>query len=217
MCGRLAFFEPQALKARYGIKKVPIVTINYNFAPGMSGPVVTRQSPKKIKLMKWGLIPSWVKEVKTSYKMINGRAETILEKVSFRKPFSSQRCLVPANGFYEWQRENGKQAYYFSLRNQQIMSFAGLFDIWRGAENEPVYSFTILTVSANKLMKPIHDRMPVILKKELEEKWLDNNQPAEELIKMLKPYQEADLIKYPVSREVNQVVNNDEGLIQEIS
>ena len=116
MCGRLAFFEPQALKVRYGVKEVPIITPKYNFAPGMVGPVVVKQSPKKIKLMNWGLVPSWAKSPRESYKMINARAETVMEKVSFKKPFLTQRCLVPANGFYEWQRKNGKQAYYFRYR-----------------------------------------------------------------------------------------------------
>ncbi|MFH0942572.1 MAG: SOS response-associated peptidase [Candidatus Beckwithbacteria bacterium] len=201
MCGRLAFFEPQQLKDRYGVKSVPVIEPQYNFAPGMVGPVIVQNSPNRIEMMSWGL---------GDYKNINARAETLTFKTSFRKPFGSQRCIVPANGFYEWKQEgNNKQPYYIHSRKEKIISFAGLYD------NQ---CFTIITTVPNQLITSIHQRMPAILKREDENKWLDSSERnLTFLSQLLRPYEGSDLEAYPVEKLVNRPGSNGADLIKRVS
>ena len=147
MCGRYVFSpgNSKKLKQRFNLSNQLEIEQNYNVAPGQIVPVITRQSPKKAVEMKWGLVPFWAKDPKIGYKMINARAETVLFKPSFRKAIRSQRCLVPANGFYEWQRINGKQPYFISRKDGEIMSFAGIFDTWKDAEGSKINSYAIIT------------------------------------------------------------------------
>lgn len=188
---------------------------NYNVAPSFMMPVVTKNSPKKIQLMKWGLIPSWAKDSRIGYKMINARAESIQEKPSFRNSFKNRRCLVPATGFYEWKKDGDtKIPYYFKAKDNSTFSFAGLYDIWIDAEGKEILSYTIITTEPNEIMKPIHNRMPVIIKRKDEDTWLDINSPDLELFGLLKPIENAVLEKYQVSSEVNNPRNNSEDLIK---
>jgi len=187
---------------------------NYNVSPSFVMPVITKKSPKKIQFMKWGLIPSWAKDPSIGNKMINARAESILEKPSFRNSFKNKRCLVPATGFYEWKKdENIKIPYYFKPKDDSIFSFAGLYDLWVDAEGKEILSYTIITTEANEIMKPIHNRMPIILQKMDEDKWLDLSSKDLELIDLLKPSESETLEKYQVSSEVNNPRNNSENLI----
>lgn len=144
---------------------------NNNISPGMMSPVITANSPKKVEMMRWGLVPHWAKDPKIGYKTFNARCEEIENKPAFRKPFRSQRCLVPANGFYEWK---DKKPFQFGMKNGDYFSMAGIYDIWLDAEERPLKSFSIITTKANRIVSPIHGRMPVILQKEQEEVWLDN-------------------------------------------
>jgi putative SOS response-associated peptidase YedK len=186
----------------------------YNIAP--SQPVVTirqdaREPIRKLSMMRWGLVPSWAKDPNIGYKTINARAETVATTASFREPFKSQRCLIPADGFYEWQR-NGKtkQPYCFEVSGGELFAFAGLWDRWKNPQGNVVESCTILTTTPNSLLADLHDRMPVILGHDDYDLWLD---PAFKNVasfsEMLKPYDTALMRRYPVSTRVNQVLNDD--------
>ena len=186
----------------------------YNIAP--SQPVVTirqdaRKPGRKLSTMRWGLVPSWAKDPSIGYKAINARAETVATTPSFREPFKSQRCLIPADGFYEWVR-NGKtkQPYCFEVSDGQLFAFGGLWDRWTNPEREVIESCTILTTTPNSLLSDIHDRMPVILTPADYDLWLD---PAFKNIasvsEMLKPFDSALMRRYAVSTRVNQVQNDD--------
>jgi putative SOS response-associated peptidase YedK len=186
----------------------------YNIAP--SQPVVTirqdaREPIRKLSMMRWGLVPSWAKDPSIGYKTINARAETVATTASFREPFKSQRCLIPADGFYEWVR-NGKtkQPYCFEVNDGELFAFAGLWDRWRNPQGDVVESCTILTTTPNSLVADIHDRMPVILNPDHYDLWLD---PAfrntASVSEMLKPFDATIMRRYPVSARVNHVQNDD--------
>jgi putative SOS response-associated peptidase YedK len=170
--------------------------------------------------MKWGLIPHWAKDPKIGYKMINARVETIGMKPSFKNSFKNKRCIIPADGFYEWWKPSftkAKVPYFVGLKDHQLFSLAGLYDEWEDDSGKNIRSFTIITVPANKLISAIHDRMPVILKKEDESDWLDvgiNDQ--KKLIRMLKPYNSKEMESYQVSSFVNKTDVDRKELIEPI-
>jgi putative SOS response-associated peptidase YedK len=186
----------------------------YNIAP--TQPVVTirqdaREPVRRLSTMRWGLLPSWAKDMSIGYKTINARSETVATTPSFREAFKSQRCLVPADGFYEWEK-NGKtkQPYCFEVKDGELFAFAGLWDRWISPQGELVESCTILTTTPNSLLADIHDRMPVILSPDDYDLWLD---PAfshtSSVSGILKPFDPAVMRRYPVSARVNQVQNDD--------
>ena len=167
-----------------------------NIAPGQQISVVIRdEDVNKLVDFRWGLIPSWAKDPSIGNKMFNARAETIAEKPSFREAFKKRRCLIVADGFYEWQKmEKGKKLFHFSLRSAGPFGFAGLYETWMSPENKPVKTCTIITTDANDLLKPIHDRMPVIVPKDKEALWMDPGGPdPRELAAILKPYPAEDM------------------------
>lgn len=216
MCGRYTLTKMRDLANRYDAYADNDFNLepNYNVSPSFVMPVITKNSPKRIQFIKWGLIPSWAKDPSIGNKLINARAESILEKPSFKNSFKNKRCLVPATGFYEWKKdENTKIPYYFKPKDDSIFSFAGLYDVWVDAEGKDILSYTIITTEPNEMMKPIHNRMPVILRIEDEDKWLDLNSKYLELIDLLKPSESETLEKYQVSSEVNNPRNNSENLI----
>lgn len=187
-----------------------IIQPRYNIAPSQLSPVIINENgSNKLKMFKWGLVPSWSKDTKIGYRMINARAETISEKPSFKKPFKSQRCLVIADGFYEWQKpdKNTKIPHRFIMKDRKLFAMAGLWDIW-SKEKEHLYTFTIITTSENELMKPVHDRMPVILPKENREIWLNPESNEAELKELLVPYDSNKMDKYRVSDVVNSWKND---------
>jgi len=162
-----------------------------NIAPGRQISAVIRdEDVNKLVDFRWGLIPSWAKDPSIGNRMFNARAETIAEKPSFREAFKRRRCLIVADGFYEWQKmEKGKKPFHFSLRSAGPFGFAGLYETWMSPENKPVKTCTIITIDANDLLKPIHDRMPVIVPKDKEALWMDPGVPdPRELAAILKPY-----------------------------
>lgn len=217
MCGRYTLIDTNKLQERFQTANtLADLKPNYNAAPGQILPVVTaNQDKNELRLMKWGLVPSWAKEPKIGYKMINARAEGIETKPSFRHAFKKQRCIVPANGFYEWQKTaDGKTPKYIHFQQDTLFGFAGLWEHWQQPNGEDLQTYTIITTEPNQLMAPIHNRMPVILKHEHEDAWLDpNNQDAEFLRTLLKPYPSEPLESYTVSAEVNVAANNDQRLI----
>ncbi len=172
-------------------------TPDSNISPGEVVPVVTDPAARNVELFKWGLIPGWAKDSKIGYKMFNARAETITEKPSFRVPFARRRCLIPADGFYEWRVDEGnrKYPYLFTLKDRKPFTFAGLWDIWRDSEGKEVKSCTIITTEPNSLLAEYHNRMPVILTDNERWQWLEQK-PAAALLQMLKPISE-ELMSIP--------------------
>lgn len=213
MCGRFSltadeqhintFFELSGGNAPY----VP----RYNGAPTQSLPVITNDHPKKLQLFRWGLIPRWSKEV-SKIPLINARSETLDLKPSFEKVFREKRCLVPADGFYEWVHSGRKLPYRFTLENESLFAFAGLWDCWRSQSGEMINSFAILTTDANKMMEPIHNRMPVILEKEHFDLWL-NEKSELKLKSLLKPFPSEKMKKYRVPEAVNKATAEGPELI----
>jgi putative SOS response-associated peptidase YedK len=187
----------------------------YNAAPTQKLPLITNVEPGKLNFYKWGLIPFWAKDQSLASKMINARADTILEKPAFKGLIKRRRCLVISDGFYEWKQLSGgkKQPYRITLKDNGLYAYAGLWDEWNDPAGSKINSFTIITTDPNELMKEIHNRMPVILKKENEKKWLSNHAETEELLFLLKEFP-AELMKaYPVSMLVNSPLNNDEKVL----
>ncbi|WP_347160463.1 SOS response-associated peptidase [Pontibacter chitinilyticus] len=182
----------------------------FNAAPSQSLPVITNEQPDQVQFFKWGLQPNWARDADAVKRSINARAETLTEKTSFKSLLQSKRCLVPADGFFEWQKaEEGKVPYRILLKSEELFSFAGLWDEWLDkGTGEILHTYTIITTEANQVVKPIHNRMPVILSQEAEELWLDAHESQEELLSLLHPF-EADLMKaYPVSPLVNSPFND---------
>ena len=187
---------------------------NFNVAPGQIIPIVMQEHGEKIlEPVKWGLVPFWTKDPKIGYRMINTRAETISEKPSFKAAFKYRRCLIPANGFYEWKKPE-KQPYYIHLPNRAIFTFAGIWEEWHHPDGSSLRTCSIITTEPNEIMKNIHERMPVILNKEDEEKWLLENE-QKELQALLKPYHN-EMQMYPVSKAVNSYKNNYAELLEQM-
>lgn len=205
MCGRYELHEPGEIRDRFATENDIELTPRYNIAPTQVLPVITNKEHKTIELMRWGLVPSWAADLSIGYKMINARAETIDSKPSYKKAFRSQRCLVPATGFYEWKREGKtKIPYYFHLKDKTLFAFAGLYNIWHDKEGKEYKTYTIVTTTPNHVVEPIHDRMPVILKKEDEDTWVNPDIIESEKLKpLLTPYADGAMDVYEVSTKVN--------------
>jgi putative SOS response-associated peptidase YedK len=221
MCGRYSLYDFADAQTRYGITgKAIMAEENFNVAPGQYMPVIIIENGhKKIISMKWGLIPSWAKDIKIGYKLINARDDTLFEKPMWKGLARTQRALIPARAFYEWKTDESgeKQPYIIHLKKEKVFSFAGLYSIWNDAEGHPLFSFTIITTSANKTMEPIHNRMPVILHRGDEDKWLDPEIKNDDIISaFLKPIENDAIEIYPVSKQVNSPKNNDPSLLDKI-
>ncbi len=225
MCGRFSLTDIDSIFSRFGViiskdinKKI---TPHYNIAPTQKIPVIykDKNQENRIEFMKWGLVPYWAKDPKIGYKMINARAETLAQKPSFKHLLKSKRCLVPSSGFYEWKRiDKRKVPYYIGIKNSRIFSFAGLYDNWKDSVGNELKTFTIITTNSNNTLKPIHNRMPVILEEEFEEDWLDvKTHDFDSLKQMLKPYPDDKMIAYAVSYDVNNPSNDNPELIRKVN
>lgn len=218
MCGRYVFSPSKDMKDRFDLiesqQQLFDLEATFNVAPGFNEPVVVQNSPNHLELMRWGLVPPWAKDIRIGYKMINARAETLLQKSSFKKPFMNKRCIVPVSGFFEWQATSeGKEPYYIRVKNEDMFGLAGLYEIAHDAEGRELKTFTIITTSPNKFMAEIHDRMPVIIPKDKLNYWLDNSRFDQvELTALLVPYK-GEMEKWRVSTRVNKVTNQDKDLI----
>ena len=189
----------------------------FNIAPSQRLPVILDEAPQKAQLLKWGLVPFWAKDPKIGYKMINALGETVHEKPSFRNAFKRRRCLILADGFYEWQkRPDGKQPHHIHLKNRELMTFAGLWESWRDAEEREMRTFTIITTTPNVLMEPLHNRMPTIIAPEDRSVWLAPESNAETLRSLIQPYAADQMEALPVSTQVNNVRNDAPELIDPI-
>lgn len=208
MCGRYVLKAALPEIARMlGMDVDLALEPRYNIAPTSSVPACRVEEPdnKQLALMHWGLIPPWAKKLDSSYRMINARAETIAEKPAFRSAFRHRRCLIPADGYYEWKSVQGrKQPYYFSMKDGNPFCFAGLWERWQPADGAPMESCTIITTSANAVGAEIHHRMPVILSQDNYAPWLDpQTTESSQLLPLLQPFSPQAMSVYPVSTLVN--------------
>jgi len=216
MCGRFVQkSERKIITEEFYIKKFSDdMLISYNVAPGQRAGVIIRDNGNVYTRFTWGLVPSWAKDPAIGNKMINARAETVMTKPSFRSAFKSKRCLVPADGFYEWKKiDNRKAPFYIQLKNGKPLSMAGLWDMWESPDCSPVYTFTIITTDANPVLKDIHGRMPVIIHPDFREMWL-SEKDYKALSNLLVPYPADELTFYEVSRYVNSPENDSPDCIR---
>jgi putative SOS response-associated peptidase YedK len=222
MCGRFSLRVPaDQIAKHFQLEEVPNITERYNIAPSqMVATIYAKEATnRQFEWMRWGLIPSWAKDEKIGYKLINARSETVTEKPAFRSAFKSRRCLLMADGFYEWQKQGKKkQPYYFQMRDASVFAFAGLWESWNAPDGELVQSCTLLTTTANALVQPVHERMPVILSPESYEVWLNAQlKDSEELLPLLKPFSEDKMMAYPVSSVVNTPANDRRECIEKLA
>lgn len=209
MCGRYTItLEAGAALAELGLAQMPEgYQPRFNVAPTQPVAVLADANERKAEWMRWGLIPSWAKDASIGSRLINARSETLIEKPSFRSAFAKSRCLVLADGFYEWQKGGAvggrSQPYYFKRADGKPFAFAGLWEFWRSPEGEPIRSCTIITTEANGLVKPVHERMPVMLSGEPLWAWLED-QPQAYLLSLLRPYPAEEMAAFPVSAMVNR-------------
>ncbi len=226
MCGRYRLARKKEILAEtFDVENEVDWSPRYNVAPSQDVPVVRQDAARparSLSLIRWGLIPSWSKDAKAGYKMINARAETVADMPAFRDPFRSRRCLVPADGFYEWTKQ-GKQKspFCFSMADDSVFAFAGIWDRWRdpnkmNPDKEWIETCSIITTSANALLSGIPDRMPVILKRDDYDLWLDPGfKKVDALRDLLKPFPADAMRHYRVSTRVNSVKNDDPACAEE--
>lgn len=224
MCGRftLTELEPDVLTEIFTLSgDVPKLSPRYNIAP--TQPVATviqdaRSGENRLDIMRWGLIPSWAKDPKIGNNLINARGETVHEKPSFRAAFKRRRCLIVADGFYEWQTldDGSKQPLYITLTDRRPFGFAGLWEFWTdSATGSELTTCTIITTAPNAFMRNIHNRMPVIVPREEYARWLDPSQEdPTALLPLLRPYPDELMTAWPVSRRVNSPANDDPALLE---
>jgi putative SOS response-associated peptidase YedK len=218
MCGRFTLTSsPDQLTALFGLVELTRIEPRYNIAPTQTvfAVRVNQAGEREPGFFRWGLIPSWADDPAIGNRMINARSETVADKPAFRSAFRKRRCLIPASGFYEWQKTGGqKQPYHIRTRDGQPFAFAGLWERWEKG-GEPVESCTILTAEANDLMRPLHERMPVILHREDYDRWLDTGlQEPRKLVPLLVPYSGDELTAYPVSTQVNNARHDDARCVE---
>jgi len=220
MCGRFTLTDPNAdLAVQFNLPEIPAMQPRYNIAP--TQPVAAVRTARESKgrelvMLQWGLIPFWAKDPKIGARMINARSETAAEKPSFRAAFRRRRCLVIADGFYEWQKQNGnKQPFFIHLRDARPFAFAGLWEHWEGPDDSIIESCTLLTCDPNDFLRAVHNRMPVILDPEHYDLWLNPEvQQPDTLQPLLRPYAAEDMDAYPVSRYVNSPGNDSPKCIE---
>jgi putative SOS response-associated peptidase YedK len=223
MCGRYVQYSPtDDIADLFGAAiEIEGFAPRYNAAPMQWLPVIRRRpsGERVLQALRWGLLPSWAKDETIAARLINARAETLAEKPAFRAAYRARRCIVPADGFYEWaKRPDGKQPYFIHAADGTLLAFAGLWERWtRPADGEVIDSFTIVTTEANPRIRPLHDRMPVILEREVVDVWLDPKTDPARLSALLMPGAEERLAMHPVSRAVGNVRNEGQELIAAVS
>ena len=213
MCGRFVQYSLfPLLEKEFSLKSGADLPLrpSYNIAPTQDVPIVVNEGGNRLSLCRWGLVPPWAKDLSIGNRMINARSETLAEKASFKGPLRKHRCLILADGFYEWRKtEGGKVPVYITMKEARPFGFAGLYSDWSPPEGDTIRTCTIVTTKPNKLLEPIHSRMPVIIRAEDRKTWLDpeEHDPAR-LIPLLAPYPSDDLDAWEVSRTVNSPGND---------
>lgn len=220
MCGGFGLFDFNDFSDRFQIRsQIAKEQKTYNIRPSMTALAITEsQNKREVQPMRFGLVPFWAKDTKIGYKLFNARAETIFEKPAWKRSAKSKRCIIPANGFFEWQQQpDGKHPQFIYLDDQKLFSFAGLYDQWTNKESgEEIASLAIITTTPNKEMQPIHDRMPVILNPQSEELWLSDSADEDFLKDLLTPYPTGHIKHYEVSTLVNKASNQGKEVIEPI-
>ena len=217
MCGRYTLGKVHELVDRFSVAVEDIsADPRFNVSPSQHMPVVVREESNRLTLMQWGLLPSWAKDPKTAPRPINARIEGVLTKPTFRGPVRKHRCLVPADGFYEWKKEGkAKTPYYIRREDGALFAFAGFFDTWHGPGGEVIDSYAIMTTKPNSLLAQVHDRMPVILDPVREGLWLDTSTDIDSLLESLQqPFAADQLEVYRVGTQVNSPRNDFPELVQ---
>lgn len=219
MCGRFgATFPFREIKVRWNVQNELCFEPRYNIAPSQTLPVIVRKPDgNEAALMRWGLVPSWAAEPGIGNRMINARSETLLEKSAFKDLLRRRRCLVPADGFYEWRRDGGRKIpLWIQWKSREPFAFAGLWDLWQDRRrDQPLQTFTIITTEANEYMRGIHNRMPVMLDPQMGQRWLDQRAAsAGDLTAMLKACPSERMEAYEVSSLVNSPENDRIECIQ---
>ena len=222
MCGRFVqYSDPEIYASRYELDTWCDAQPRYNIAPTQQIRAIrpNRDGKRELVHLRWGLVPHWSKGPDSRYSMINARAETVASKPAYRNAFKARRCLIPAEGFYEWRTTpSGKQPYLIRRRDREPFVMAGLWEHWGDSERGVIESCTIIVMEANTLIAPIHDRMPVIVEGQDLAIWLDPDiQDSERVSTLLQPAPETDWTLHPVSREVNSPRNDDAKLLDEVS
>jgi putative SOS response-associated peptidase YedK len=221
MCGRFSLLAHQEmLRERFNITEFEFdVTPHYNIAPAQKIATVIKADLLKLVGMRWGFIPFWAKDMKIGNKMINARAETVAENRVFKHSFLKKRCLIPATGFYEWKKSNDRKTpMHIRMDTSQVFAFAGIYSQWKSPSDSIILSCSIITTTPNHLMKPIHNRMPVILKPEDESIWLDPElDDTRTLQELLKPYTDKSLEAFEVSTYVNNPRNDGPMCVKPLS
>jgi len=222
MCGRFTLWLQfgDLVKAFPGLTFPEFLPPRYNIAPTQDVAVVSNDGLEQVQLFRWGLVPFWAKDPSIGNRMINARAETVAEKPAYRAAYRRRRCLVLADGFYEWRKEPGsrtKTPMYIHFASGEPFAFAGLWEVWR-PDDTPLFTYTIITTEPNALLEPIHNRMPVILPREAYDRWLD---PAEQrsgsFSDLLVPYPAEELAAYPVSTYVNSAGNDSPVCVEPVA
>ncbi|MBX3086386.1 MAG: SOS response-associated peptidase [Anaerolineae bacterium] len=219
MCGRYTLTAtPDQLALHFDATLPQDFSPRFNAAPTQQLPVLLNKDPHQFEMLRWGLVPSWSKGIDNKYSMINARSETLTEKPSFKKALEQRRCIVPADSFYEWKKldDGTKQPMRITLKDEDLFAFAGLWDTWKSPDGGIIRSFTIITTDANDLMRPIHDRMPVILSREAEKRWLDDQTDLSGLTTLLRPFSPEQMRAYPVSKRVNGANIDEPSLIMPV-
>jgi putative SOS response-associated peptidase YedK len=220
MCGRFVLCSPAiTIIEEFRVDKTTVEYIpSYNIAPTQNIVIVKKDGTRILTNCKWGFIPSWAKDPGMAHCMINARAESIADKPAFLDAFKRQRCLVIADGFYEWRKEGkAKIPVYIRLRSGKPFGFAGLYSIWTSPEGEEICTCTIITTDANELLASIHDRMPAVISKDNYDMWLDPDEhDTKKLLSLLKPYDPHELELFTVSQRVNSPSQNSPDLIKPV-
>jgi len=213
MCGRYSQTHPsETVRTKFHLIECTDFGPRYNIAPSQLAPVILNvDGTRVLDLHRWGLVPSWADSLKIGYKMINARSETAAQKPAYRRLVNRRRCVVPADSFYEWRKEKDgktKTPMRIFIKGEEPFAMAGLWDEWRDSAGQPLRSYTILTTSANARLKDVHDRMPVILRPEIIDAWLDSEVKLAELGEVFVPYPDDEVDYYPVSTLVNTPRND---------
>lgn len=220
MCGRFSLtIDSDQIREAFPWLNVPDgIHPRYNIAPSQPVAVVPNDGKNSVDFFNWGLIPFWAKDIKIGYKMINARSETLHQKPSYKNPYRRRRCLILSDGFYEWQKtadSKVKVPTYIRMKNHVPFALAGLWEIWRAQDGSEIFSTTIITTEPNELLKPIHNRMPVIISPDSYQTWLSpNEKKPDELSHLLKPYGPGAMEAFPVSRAVNNPATDSPTCIQ---
>ena len=223
MCGRFSLtVDPGLIQEMLPGVAIPSGMVSrYNIAPTQPVAVLTNTGENKLDFFVWGLIPSWAKDPEMGSRLINARAETLAEKPSFRSAFRRRRCLILADGFFEWKAgpdSKSKTPMYIHMKSGKPFAFGGLWEVWNSPDGSIVYSCTIITGEPNSLVKEIHNRMPIILPNETYNQWLDpSDRRPEELAALLMPFSAAEMEAYPVSKTVNSPLNDSPECIRPLT